>query len=575
MSRTPTIPGFLPRRTLTGALALLATTVGVRGQSTFRTAPPAETHITWTHNNAHSPKRYLPETLPPGVAIFDYDNDGWMDILFVNTGTATFFKPATKLHHALYHNNHDGTFTDVTEKAGINADLFGMGIAVGDYDGDGFPDIFISGYEKSVLYHNTGKGTFEEVTDKSQLHVPGWSTSALWFDYNGDGKLDLFVCQFVDYSTRRVCGSSEAYAGLSGSQKAADPNQTYYCIPRILPPTPSHLYRNNGDGTFTDVSRETGLLAVKGKGLGVVATDVNNDGWLDLFEANDTVPNFLFVNVEGKAFAEQGLFAAVAYSEDGLPRSGMGVDAADFDQDGRNDLFVANVDNEMFSIYHNEGDGNFADFAAPTGIAEATRLLSGWGLKFFDFDNDGNMDLILANGHPDDLIERRMTAVTTAEPLLLFHNEGEGKFKNVSAAGGEAFRGRFSARGLAVGDLNNDGFLDVLVAINGAAPLVLMNNVPVKNHWVGLRLRGVVSNRDAIGAVIRWSVGGKVFSRLKTSGGSYLSSHDPREVIGIGAAEKIDWIEVHWPRPSSAVDRLENVPLDKYSTVVEGRGIEP
>jgi len=537
---------------------------------TFRQAQPGETGITWVHTNGHSEHRYLPETIPPGVAIFDYNNDGLMDVLFVDAGESTFFHPTKPLHPVLYRNNGDGTFTDVSEKAGLTTNFFGMGVAVGDYDGDGYPDIFLTGYGRSVLYHNNGGGTFSDVTTQSGIDAPGWSTSAVWFDYNNDGKLDLFVAQFVDYSSLRQCGLANSYGGKI---EGVTDTLSYYCIPRIFNPMPSHLYRNDGGGHFTDVSREAGVLDSPGKGFGVVATDVNNDGWMDLFQANDTMSNFLFLNRGGGRFEESGLQSGVGYSEEGVPRSGMGVDAADFDADGWQDLFVANIDQETFSIYHNNGDESFTDAGKGSGIADPTRLLSGWGLRFFDYDNDGAIDLILANGHPDDLVDKRMKAVTYKEPLLLFHNDGRGKMNNVSAGSGDVFQGTYAARGLAVGDLNNDGYPDVVVGINGGPPLVLYNNAESRNHWVGLKLVGVRSNPDAAGAIVKWSVNGTVHARLKTAGGSFMSSHDPREILGIGQANKVDWVEIHWPKPSAQIDRLVNVPIDKYLTVVEGKGV--
>jgi enediyne biosynthesis protein E4 len=537
---------------------------------TFRQATAQETGIRWSHTNAHSDHRYLPETIPPGVAIFDYNNDGWMDILLINTGESEFFHPKAPLYPALYRNNRNGTFTDVTAEAGLTANIFGMGIAVADYDGDGYEDILLTGYGKCMLYHNNGNGTFTDVTAGSGINPTGWSTGAVWFDYNNDGKLDLFVAQFVDYSSLKSCGSENAYGGkVEGGPRA----QIYYCIPRMFDPMPSHLYRNDGGGHFTDVSKATGILDSLGKGFGVVATDINNDGYLDLFQANDTIPNFLFVNRGGKKFEEIGLAAGVGYSEDGLARSGMGVDAADFDQDGRQDLFVANVDQETFSIYHNNGDESFTDLSRSNGIAGPTRLLSGWGLRFLDYDNDGLVDLILANGHPDDLVGKRMGGVTYLEPLLLFHNEGHGRMVDVSRSSGDVFGGKYAARGLAVGDLNNDGYPDVVVGINGGSPLVLYNNAESKNHWIGLRL-GTQANQTAIGATIKWSVDGMVRSRLKTAGGSFLSSHDPREVIGLGKAAKLDWVEIHWPMPSTRVDRFTSLPMDQYVTLIEGTGTQ-
>ena len=538
---------------------------------TFRQAMPDKTGIRWSQVNARSDHRYLPETIPPGVAIFDYNNDGWMDILFVNTGESPFFHPAAPLYPALYRNNRNGTFTDVSAEAGLKVNFFGMGVAVADYDGDGYQDVLLTGYGKCILYHNNGHGTFTDVTVQSGIHPPGWSTSAVWFDYDNDGKLDLFVAQFVDYSSLKSCGSANAYGG---KVEGGPETQIYYCIPRVFDPMPSHLYRNDGGGHFTDVSKETGILESLGKGFGVVATDINNDGYLDLFQANDTVPNFLFVNRGGKKFEEIGLASGVGYSEDGLARSGMGVDAADFDQDGRQDLFVSNVDQETFSIYRNNGDETFTDLSRSHGIAGPTRLLSGWGLRFLDYDNDGSADLILANGHPDDQVDQRMKAVTYLEPLLLFHNDGHGKMIHVSDTSGDVFRGKYASRGLAVGDLNNDGYPDVVVGINGGPPLVLYNNGESRNHWIGLRLVGTESNPAATGAILRWSSGGVVRSRLKTAGGSFLSSHDPREILGLGKSDRADWIEIQWPKPGGHTDRFTDLSVDKYVTVIEGKGVQ-
>ena len=378
------------------------------------------------------------------------------------------------------------------------------------------------------------------------------------------------MAQFVDYSSLRTCGQADSYGGKMDNAAA---DQRFYCAPRIFRPMPSHLYRNDGGGKFTDVSEETGISNSPGKGWGAVATDINNDGFMDIFQANDMAANFLFVNRGGKRFEEMGLPAGVGYSVDGVPRSGMGVDAADFSDRGWEDLFVANIDQEMFAFYLNNGDESFNDEAWKTGIASETRLYSGWGLKFFDYDNDGLIDLINANGHPDDFVDARSRGATYREPMILFHNDGNGKMRNVSAQSGEVFRKHISARGLAVGDLNNDGYPDVLVGVNGGAPLLLYNNAESKNNWLGLSLRGTTANPDAIGAVLKWGVGGKVHRRLKNAGGSFMSSHDPPEIIGLGKAEKVDWLKIHWPRPSQRVDRFTELPINRYLTVVEGKGI--
>lgn len=509
--------------------------------------------ISWIHNNAHSAARHLPETVGAGCAFFDYDNDGWMDIYLVNSGRSDFYAPSSPLKNALYRNNHNGTFTDVTDKAGLAGGGFGMGVAAADYDGDGFVDLYITNYGGNILFRNTGNGTFVDVTVKAGVGTSGWSTCAVWFDFDNDSKLDLFVSSFVHYDpTLNVLCADES-------------NRPYYCIPRHYKPRASYLFRNNGNGSFSDVSKQSGLAVFPGKSFGAVATDVNNDGLMDLFVANDTMPNFLFVNKGGGKFEEVGLAAGVAYGQTGKPRSGMGVDATDYDGDGWQDLFVANIDQEFFSLYHNQKDLTFTD--EPGEIGPATQLMSGWGLRFFDYDNDGDPDLLLVNGHPDDLVEMRTSRVKYKEPLLMFENTGR-VFQNRSQVSGAVFARQFSGRGMATGDFDNDGDLDVLISNNGEAPLLLRNEGGNRNNWLGLQLVPTKSNPTATGALISWQAGGVKRTRLKTSGGSYLSSHDPREILGVGAANKIDSIEIRWP--SGTIDKLTNVSLNKYLKVVEG-----
>jgi enediyne biosynthesis protein E4 len=528
--------------------------------STFEIIPPEVSGITWRHSSGKSPEHYLPETTGAGCAFFDYDNDGWMDIYLVNSGKCDFFDPHPPLGNALYRNNRDGTFTDVTLRAGVPGGGYGQGVAVGDYDGDGFPDLYVTQYGRNILYHNNRDGTFTDVTEKAGVAAPGWSSSAVWFDYDNDGKLDLFVCRFVEFSKEK-----------NKDCRVGDDAKRGYCIPHVYRPTASWLFHNNGDGTFTDVSKSSGIGGHLGKAWGVVAADINNDGLVDLFVANDTVANFLFVNRGNGRFDEIGEISGVAYSAEGRPRSGMGVDAADFDQDGWMDLFVANIDHEMYSLYRNNHDETFDDQAGRTGIAKATRLMSGWGLKFFDFDNDGKLDLFLANGNPDDLIERLQPQVTYEEPPLLFRNTGKG-FENISQQAGPVFGQRLSARGLAVGDFNNDGSIDALISVNNGAPILLRNNSEPKNHWLGVRLIGTKSNRDAVGARVACQAQDLKLTRVKVGGGSYLSDHDPRMVLGIGGRTKIDWLEVTWPQPGGKTERLIDLPLDRYITIVEGQG---
>ena len=523
----------------------------------FEQVPPSASGINWKHTAGHSSQKYLPETTGAGCAFLDYDNDGWMDIYLVNSGQCDFFDPTPPLRNALYRNNRDGTFTDVTEKAGVPGGGYGQGVAVGDYDGDGFPDLYVTQYGRSILYHNNGNGTFTDVTEKAGVSAPGWSSSAVWFDYDNDGRLDLFVCRFVDFDKGK---NLPCAAGDSPG----------YCIPRLYKPMTSWLFHNNGDGTFTDVSKASGIGNFLGKAWGAVAADLNNDGLMDLFVANDTVQNFLFVNKGNGKFEEIGAEAGVAYSDAGRPRSGMGVDSADFNQDGWMDLFVANIDHEFYSLYQNNHDLTFDDQALSAGVAKPTRLMSGWGLKFFDYDNDGDLDLFLANGNPDDLIQVFHKDVGYEEPLLLFHGNGK-TFENVSANSGPLFSQTFSARGLAVGDFDNDGAVDVLVSCNNEAPLLLRNKVGAQNHWLGIKLVGTKSNIDAIGARITYQAGDLKRIRTKVGGGSFMSSHDPRLVLGVGKQTAIDWIEIKWPKPSGTVQRIPNPPIDRYITIREGQ----
>lgn len=530
----------------------------------FSEVPSSASGITWTHTAGTSPEKYLPESTGAGCAVFDYDNDGWMDIYLVNSGKCDIFTPPQRLRNALYRNNRDGSFTDVTEKAGVAGGGYGMGAAVGDYNADGFPDLYVTQYGRSILYRNNGDGTFTDVTEQAGVAAPGWASSAVWFDYDNDGRLDLFVCRFVDFSKAKHhnCGAPNIPA-LKGLNE--------YCYPKVYSPMASWLFHNNGDGTFTDVSQKMGIADNPGKSWGVVATDINNDGWMDLFVANDTEANFLFKNNGGRHFEEIGFTAGVAYGEGGKARSGMGVDSADLNQDGWMDLFVTNLNHEFYGFYQNRHDETFDDIAGPSGIANASRLMSGWGLKFLDYDNDGNLDLLIANGHPDDLIEKIYDNVTYRERLLLFHNNGTG-LKNITQESGPAFSRPLSARGLALGDFDNDGGVDTLVSCNDEPPVLLHNNVGSQNHWLGIKLIGKKANIDAVGSRVTYQAGDLKRTQMKVGGGSYLSAHDPRMVLGIGNRPKLDWLEVKWPQPSNAVERFTDLPVDRYITIVEGQG---
>jgi hypothetical protein len=524
----------------------------------FEEIPAGKSGISWVHVGGHSPEMYLPETEGPGCAFFDYDNDGWMDIYLVNSGPCDFYMPSAPLRNALYRNNRDGTFTDVTLKAGVPGNAYGMGVAVGDYDGDGFPDLYVTQYPNSILYHNNGDGTFTDVTAKAGVAALGWGTSAVWFDYDNDGRLDLFVCRFAEFdkSKNKFCGNT-----VTGER--------WYCKPNVYQPSASWLFHNNGDGTFTDVSKESGIAKSPAKAWGAVAADINNDGRMDLFVANDTVANTLFANRGKGKFDEIGLLSGVGYNSFGVARSGMGVDAADYDQDGWVDLTLTNVDHEMYSLYRNNHDESFTDVAIPTGIGATTRLMSGWGLKFFDYDNDGDLDLFIANGHPDTTVATRSAEVKYEEPLLLFRNTGKA-FHDVSAESGPIFSKPIAGRGLALGDFDNDGAVDVLIGVNDGAPVLLRNHAARENHWLGVRLVGKKCNPDAVGAKVTYQAGELKRHREKVGGGSFLSSQDPRMVLGIGQRKKMDWIEVKWPQPGGGTQLFSDVPVDRYITIVEG-----
>jgi enediyne biosynthesis protein E4 len=520
------------------------------GSAVYETLPPAKTGIHFVHDSGRSVRRYLPESMGPGVAVLDYDNDGRMDLYFVNSGPADIFKPAKPLRNALYRGNGDGTFADVTAKAGVPGREYGIGVSTCDYNSDGWTDLFVTNYGTNILYRNNRDGTFTDVTAKAGLAVHGLHTVAVWFDYDRDGWDDVFVGHFVKYNKELERDCTQA-------------GESHYCYPLAYDPFPNRLYRNNGDGTFTDVSAGSGVGKHLGKTFGAVATDINNDGYLDLFVANDSVPNFLFLNNRKGTFEEIGLDAGVAYNRDGAARSGMGVDAADFNNDGWQDLFVANFNREMFSIYRNLRDNTFSDDAGPSGIATATQMYSGWGVKFYDFDHDGDEDLVVCNGHPDDLIEKLSSTLKHKEPILLFEQTLPGKFVSLGARAGEAFVKDYPARGLAAGDLDNDGFLDLIVANNHDAPVVLRHRGGFQHGWLGLHLKG-----NATGTRIQWTAGSVKRARLKTAGGSYLSAHDPREVLGLGPSQIANTLEVQWP--DGHADSFQNVKGGHYYSLARG-----
>jgi hypothetical protein len=516
----------------------------------------AAAKITWTHDNLATPEKYLIEAMGGGGAFLDYNQDGLMDIFLVNSGATQIHKPKSPIRNALYRNNGDGTFTDVTTKAGLEGKGFGQGVAVGDFNNDSYPDIYVTNFGKNTLYQNNCDGTFIDVTDKAKVGGNQWSTSAAFFDYDNDGFLDLFVCNYMewDFSKNVFCGESK-------------PGYRSYCHPNNFKGVSETLYRNNGDGTFADVTKKAGIETTDGKGLGVVCADINGDGLLDIFVANDAVRNFLFVNNGNGTFTESALIAEVAYSMAGKPQSGMGCDLGDIDGDGLSDLVVTNIELEPNNIFHNNGDNTFNDITINAGLAQVALLFSGFGVRFVDYDNDGDLDLVIANGHPLDNIHLFRDGVTWAERPFVHDNTGGGRFVDVSNERGEAMKKRYSARGLAMGDFDNDGDEDFLLVQNGGPPVLLRNDGGNQNNWLGLHLIGTKSNRDAVGARVTVIAGDLKIVRQIVGGSSYCSAHDPRLLIGIGKRSKVDSIEIRWP--SGTVDKIKDASVNDYTTIKE------
>lgn len=515
--------------------------------------------ISFVHNNGAFGGKYLPESLGPGCAFIDYDNDGYPDILLIN-GQDWPGHGHAKSTLKLYHNDRNGKFTDVTAKAGLAISLYGMGVAIADYDNDGFDDIFVTALGQSHLFHNNGNGTFTDVTASAGLSgINEFSTSAAWVDYDRDGKLDLLVANYVQWTPQ-----SDIRCTLDGTHKS-------YCTPESYNGVSARLWHNLGNGKFEDVTKKAGLYNPASKTLGVAILDYNNDGWPDLLLANDTQPNKLYLNNQNGTFTERGILAGIAYSEDGIARAGMGVDAGDYDRSGRPSIIISNFSNQMMSLYHNEGSGLFVDEAPQSTIGRASLLTLGFGCFFFDYDLDGWPDIFVANGHIESEIEKIQKRITYRQPPHLFRNlKGKG-FEEVTARVGAEFNTPRVARGAAYADIDNDGDLDLLITTNGGAAYLFRNDGGNKNQALRIRLRGTRSNRNGIGAVVRVNYGDEKQWQMMRSGSSYLSQSELVLTFGLGQHSSVSNLQVEWP--SGQVDKLSSVDAGQTITVQEGKGI--
>ena len=545
------------------ALSPIANAQSAEAGVTFQDVT-AKAGIHFVHNNGAFGRKFLPETVGPGVAFIDYDNDGWPDIFLVN-GTDW---PGYGQKHTtpkLYHNNHDGTFTDVTHKAGLDVELYGIGVAVGDYDNDGYDDLFVTAYGQNHLFHNNGNGTFTDVAQKAGLGgIKEFSTSAAWVDYDKDGKLDLVVGNYVQWTPE-----GDLYCTMDGKSKS-------YCTPESYKGTSVRLWHNNGNGIFTDATQKAGLGEATSKTLGVAVLDYDNDGWPDLLFSNDTQPNKLYRNNGNGTFTEKAVVAGVAFSEDGVARAGMGVDTADYDRTGNTSLMITNFSNQMISLYHNEGKGLFVDEAPRSDVGRASLLTLGFGCFFFDYDLDGWPDILVVNGHIDPDIQKVQVNVKYAEPPHLFRNLGKGKFAEVTKSAGAEFALARVGRSAAYADVFNDGRLGVLLSTNGGA-VHLFRNVAAKgssassNHSVRFKLIGTKSNRDGIGAVVGVTSSDGTQTQMLKSGSSYLAANELVLTFGLGQASKANAVEIRWP--SGQVDKLSNVNAGQTVLVTEDKGV--
>lgn len=517
-----------------------------------------ESGISFVHENAASSEKFLIETMGGGAAWLDYDGDGRLDFYVANSAGTDAFAPSVPLRGALYRNLGDGQFADVTAATSAGAEgLFAMGVAVGDYDNDGDPDLVVTGYARSTLYRNDGKGAFEDVTQAAGVANAGkWATSAAWFDYDNDGLLDLVIINYLDWSPERNFHCGERRPGYRS-----------YCHPNRYMGQEPTLFRNRGDGGFDDVTESVGLAGQAGNGLGVVCFDYDRDGWMDIFVANDSMPNFLFRNIEGRKFEEVAFIAGVALGENGEAEAGMGVDAADYDGDGWPDLYMTHLDFEFDRLYRNARDGTFLDATFEDGIGYATFDVSGFGARFVDYDNDGWRDLFVANGHVLDNIELFHEGTQYQEKKLVFRNVG-GKFEEIGERLGAAVARPRVSRAAAFADYDNDGDTDVLVANNGQQLQLLRNDGGNRSGWLQVQLVGELSNKDGIGARVTISSGGVTQVAERIGGGSYQSAHDPRLHFGLGNQDQVERVEVVWP--SGRVDRFEEISANRVLVVREG-----
>ena len=513
--------------------------------------------IRFTHNTGAFGAKYMPETFGAGALWLDVDGDGWQDLLLVN-GTAWPERDDAATHAALYRNDGDGTFTDITRGSGLDVPLYGLGGAAADFDNDGHVDVYLTVLGPNRLFRGAGDGTFTDVTEATGVGDPGFSTAALWFDYDKDGHLDLFVGNYVHWSPE-----TDLFCSLTGDTKS-------YCTPESYQGQSGTLYRNRGDSTFEDVTTAAGLRAPSAKALGAVMLDFNDDGWMDLFVANDTQPDQLFENRGDGTFEDIGILAGVAFSDAGVARAGMGVDAADYDRSGRADLVIGHFSTEMMALYHNEGNGLFIDEGPRSAIGRSTLLTLTFGCFFFDFDLDGWPDIFAANGHVADDVERVQARITYAQPPQLFRNLGGGRFEEVTAPD-TALGAPQVGRGAAYADYDGDGDLDVLVTANGGAPRLLRNDGGNDNRVLRIRTMGTTSNRDGIGARIDVTAGGATRWQVVRTGSSYLSQSELPVTFGLGGGTRVDALQVTWP--SGRVDRIGAVPADRTITVEEGAGI--